>query len=295
MREWLTDILTRCAFFEKDAEKLLATYDVILQNESAASVWEDALSLYEEDITCDWKHLIALSDKVAEKTGLQEETVVLLLFLCLARRLEREYAARNIDADIFVDSMMDLNYKNEECKLVRGLVGTFVPTWYEGFFDMTRFALGRMQFEVKELGHTYEKNGISLTPESKVLNVHIPRSLQPLDEKSCDESFAFAKEFFADEVNPCVFVCSSWLLYPENETILSPLSNTYKFMKRFDIISSKIKKDKNDLWRLFDTDEKNPARLVAKNKMQEAYKAHLLNGGKLGSGFGVYVYKETNN
>lgn len=288
MKSWLLEILQRLDFCDADAAYLLEVYDK-MQGEA---LWQTALSTYEADICCDFKALIEASDKMAEKLYLQEESAVMVLFLCMARHLRKEYKAKGISEEIFWDTIRDLAYKNEESKLVRGIVGTFVPTWYKGFFDMTRFALGRLQFEVKEFGYSYENNGVSLTPESKVLNVHIPRSQQPLRKSVCDEAFALAKAFFAEEVNPCVFVCSSWLLYPENERILSPLSNTYKFMKRFDIVSYKVRKDKNDLWRLFDTDEKNPEKLVCTSPMQEAYKAHLLKGGKLGSGFGVYVYNE---
>ena len=187
--------------------------------------------------------------------------------------------------------MRDFKYKIEECKLVKGIVGMFVPNWYVGNFLLSRFALGRLQFEVYEFGRNYTKDGKTLTPQSKVLAVHIPRSGEPLTKEACDKSFDMAKEFYRETVGDiCAFTCGSWLLYPENENILSPDSNTYRFMKRFDIIEWKTLKENTELWRLFDTDEKNPDRLPTNTSMQKAYVEHLKKGGKTGTGFGVFFW-----
>ena len=103
------------------------------------------------------------------------------------------------------------------------------------------------------------------------------------------EAFAMAKEFFADALGDDVAVtCHSWLLYPENEKILPAHTNVYKFMKRFDIVASKTDRHRTDLWRLFDTDEKNIDRLPADSSMRRAYVAHLKGGGKVGWGYGVF-------
>ena len=98
-----------------------------------------------------------------------------------------------------------------------------------------------------------------------------------------------AKEFFKREVgDPTPFVCSSWLLYPENKDILPETSNTYKFLMRFDIYNHRITKDGSNLWRLFDTKETNPDRLPTDTSFRRRYVEHLKKGGKLGSGKGVF-------
>ena len=53
-----------------------------------------------------------------------------------------------------------------------------------------------------------------LTPSTKVINVHIPRTLTPLDKESREDSYRRAAEFFKGELGgaPTVFVCHSWLL-----------------------------------------------------------------------------------
>ena len=88
--------------------------------------------------------------------------------------------------------------------------------------------------------------------------------------------------------DPAPFVCSSWLLFPEHKTMLSPKSNTYKFLMRFDIIRASYYKDRSNLWRLFDTMEVHPDRLPADTSFRRCYVEHLKKGGRLGGGYGVF-------
>jgi len=291
MRNYLADFFPRIEIASEDAEHLLSAYNVIASDERAFAVFNEALALYDTDMNCDFKLIVELADKAAEVTGIQEFTAEFIFLAALSRRLKENYAARGLSDELFYHTMLDLKYKLEECKLVRGIVGTFVPGWFGGFFNMTRFALGRMQFEMKDFGESYEKDGRALVPESRVINMHIPRSLKPLNEASCDEAFALAAKFFAGEAGESpAFVCNSWLLYPENKKILSPASNTYKFIERFDIIRTSVDKNLNNLWRIFDTDERNPAKLPADTSMRRAFAEHLLSGGKMGTAYGVFFY-----
>ena len=289
MRNYLVDFFDTFAYDAADAAYLLEAYDRIVANEKTAELWDRALAIYEENISCDCKEILNLAGEAARLLYLHEYTAELLIFICMSRRLKREYEARSIDDEIFHNSMLDLKYKLDECKLVKGIVGSFVAFWFMGFFDLTRFALGRLQFEMVNFGHSYDKNGLVLTPESRVINVHIPRTGTPLDKESCDEAFARAKAFFAKETGEiCAFVCSSWLLYPEHEKMLSPKTNVYKFMKRFDVFRSGTSKTRGDLWRLFDTDEKRWDKLPADTSLRRAYVEHLKNGGQVGWGYGVF-------
>ena len=288
MRDYLVDFLDRFGYDTADVAVLLAAYDRLAQD----ARWDEALGLYEADVGCDQSRVIALADEAAVAVGVHEYTAELLIFLCMSRRLKREYEVRGWADDIFTGSMLDLKYKLEECKLVKGIVGSFVASWFRGFFDLTRVALGRLQFEVVKFGHTYEKDGVVLTPESPVINVHIPRTGTPMRPVDCDEAFAWARTFFADEVgDPCAFVCQSWLLYPAHEEMLSHESNVYRFMKRFDLICSGDSRNMGDLWRLFDTDEKRWDKLPADSSLRRAYVERLKAGGRVGWGHGVYIMK----
>ena len=289
MRAYLTDFFLTFEYDEGDAEFLLFTYDRIASRTDTLAVWNEAIAIYERDINCDYNMIISLAQEVAQRLDMHRYTAELLIFICLSKHLKELYRERGIDLKIFHNSMLDLKYKLAECKAVKGVVGSFVAFWFDRFFKLERFALGRLQFEVDGFGRHYEKNGHVMTPESKAINVHIPRTLTHLTPESCDDAFAMAKEFFAGKVGrDTPFICHSWMLYPANRHILPETTNVHKFMSRFDVFESADDPHLDDLWRIFDTDEKDPNRLTADTTMRRAYVDHIKNGGTLGWGHGIF-------
>ncbi len=289
MREYLIDFFKEFEYEDRDVQKLLRAYDTITENKSADKLFGEAMSAYEADIAMDYQtEIFKRTRKISKITGVHDYTVELLVFMCMTKHLKAVYSERGLDLQIFKDSVLDLKWKLEECKVVKGICGSFVSPWFCGFFDLTRFALGRLQFEIITTWQDYEKNGVKLERDkSRVINVHIPRTGTPLDKESCDKAYAQAREFFKEQVGEnCPFVCYSWLLYPENKNILPPHTNTYRFMSEYDIIGWEVNNG-DDLWRLFDTEEKNPDRLPADTSMRRCYIKHLKNGGRVGCGFGV--------
>lgn len=289
MREYLFDFFNEYGYTEKDSQHLLAAYDKITADKSADRLFNEILSAYKADISMDYQEkLFKKTREISEITGVHDYTVELLVFICITKHLKAVYIERNIDLQIYRDSVLDLKWKLEECKAVKGIVGSFVSPWFCGFFDLTRFALGRLQFEIITTWQDYEKNGVKLEAnKSKVINVHIPRTGTPLDKESCDKAYAQAREFFKEQVGEnCPFVSYSWLLYPENKDILPKHTNTYRFMSEYDIIGWEVNNGE-DLWRLFDTEEKNPDRLPCDTTMRRCYVEHLKKGGRVGCGFGV--------
>ncbi len=289
MREYLTWFFKEFEYCPDDAAFLLAAYDDLMQNAESRALLERAVATYEADINCDYTALTADVKKASRIADVHNHTADLLLFICLSRHLRDLYAQKGIDQAIWHDSMLDLRYKLEECKLVRGITGMFVAFWMPGWFKMTRFALGRLQFEVVDFGREYQKNGVALAKDSKVLNMHIPRSGQPLSKELYEDSFSRAKAFFKDtfpENTPLPFVCHSWLLYPEHADFLPARSNVRRFMEEFDILSWDHS-DGESLWCLFDTNERNPARLPTDTSLRRAFVKRLLDGGRVGWGYGI--------
>ena len=170
---------------------------------------------------------------------------------------------------------------------------TEVARWFCGFFQLWRFAFGKLQFEMVDFKSTYEKNGVSLQPDSKVLNTHIPRTGTRLDRESMRSSYAQAADFYRERfgLDPVVFVCYSWLLFPRNKEILSPQSNLYAFMSDYDIIEQKEYEDYGEVWRLFDVNyDGNPDHLPQDSSFRRGYADWIRKGIKTGYGYGVYVY-----
>ena len=289
MRKYLVSFFNDFEYDSTDAAFLLFTYDRIVGREDTLAVWNEAIGMYERDYNCDFELIISLAQEVAQRLDMHTYTAELLVFICLSRHLKELYDKQGIDPSIFHNSMLDLKYKLDECKTVKGIVGSFVAWWFPRFFNLERVALGRLQFEVDSFGHYYERNGHILTPDSKAINVHIPRTLTHLTSESCDEAFKMAKEYFKGEVSePCPFICHSWMLYSGNKDILPEDTNVYKFMSRFDLFDHADDPNLEDLWRIFDTDEKDPNKLPTDSRMRKAYVDHLKNGGKIGWGHGVF-------
>ncbi|MBQ9113406.1 MAG: hypothetical protein IJY05_00610 [Clostridia bacterium] len=100
------------------------------------------------------------------------------------------------------------------------------PLGFQVFFNLTRFALGRLQFELIPLPFNYEKNGLKLEKGKTVINVHIPRTGTPMDKESCDDSYARANAFFKPQTGEnTVFFCNSWSYTPKI-SIFSPRAPT---------------------------------------------------------------------
>ena len=166
--------------------------------------------------------------------------------------------------------------------------------WFWGFFRLERFALGRLQFEIVRFGGDYETDGVSLTPDSLVINVHIPRTGTRLDRESVLESYRLAAEFYRAILgDKIVFVCSSWLLFPKNRELLSPTSNLLAFMNDFDIYTSGEYLNYGEVWRLFDKAyDGDVTHLPADTSLRRAYIDLISRGEKTGWGKGVFVYRD---
>ncbi len=297
MKKYLKQFLTEFEYKESDANFLLSEYEKIVKNSDANSTFNKIIGEYKKSIQIDYRADVLLkAQNAGANAGVHPYTSGLLIFMCLSKHLRRLYEECGISAQIYHDSMLDLRYKVEECKLIKNIIGVFVAEWFSGFFDMTRFALGRLQFEMSTYGgEDYEKNGKKLTKGDKVINVHIPRSETPITKEATDDSYAQAAKFFIDKIpnKQVVFVCHSWLLYSETLEIFPKHSNTYRFIHEFDIIENSHDEEGEyrNAWRLFDMDYTGNVNDYPDNtSMRRAYKQYLLDGGKTGSGFGIIMY-----
>ena len=289
MKDYLLNFFEEFSYAASDAAQLLKAYDDIVANEAASRLLKEALAAYEADFTLSVaEQILPRADKIAACTAVHPYTVKLLVYICMTKHLKRIYMEKGIDAEIFKNSVLDLKWKLEECKAVKGVCGTFVESWFGGFLNLKLFALGRLQFEISLIKMDYEKNGVKFEKGiSKVINVHIPRTGTPLDKEGCDKSYMQAKEFFKDEVGEaCAFVCHSWLLFPKNKELLPQSTNTHRFMSEFETLDWGYN-DGQDLWRLFDTLEQNPERLPANGTLRRCYVEYLKSGGRVGWGYGI--------
>lgn len=297
MKNYLEQFFTRFDYPTEAREVLTAAYDLVQADAEGKERFDGYLAAYKENMRCDFGAQIQGCGELAKRLPTSPYTLQLLLFICHSEHLRELYREKGLDEQIWHDSMLDLKYKLFECYEVYGIWGSFVSSWFPRFFMLDTFALGRLQFEWSKFNRGYSGQGVQLTAGARVVNIHIPRSGQPLSAELCDDAFARAAAFYTPQLEanePLVFVCSSWLLYPPHEDFLPAKSNLRTFMKYFDIISQGTHGgDHPDLWRLFDTKEVNPDRLPANSSLRRAYIDHLKKGGKTGWGHGVFVWNKS--
>ena len=84
LKAYLKKFFVIYEYDKKDAQILTDVYVKITENEDTSKLFEQIMKMYEEDINCDYKQIIEIADKIAEKLYIHEFTVELLVFICLS-------------------------------------------------------------------------------------------------------------------------------------------------------------------------------------------------------------------
>ena len=280
--------------FPVDAQvDLCEAFDAI--HASKCGEFTEILRRYEQDRFCDYRAMLEKTAEIAEACKLHTYTASLLLFLCLSKTLLERYKSCGLCEEIYYRSMADLGYKLEECRLVHNINGSFVASWFSGFFAMTRFGLGRLQFEIKQTEEDIELDGTIGAAGSEYINVHIPRTGTRLCHQEVLEAYRLAAKHFSNvfEGKPILFACKSWLLDPWNLSVLKPDSNLAQFCRDFTVVRSGTYEDYRELWRLFDCMYTGDATKLPRNSsLRCAYADRVARGEPIGWGFGMFSYPE---
>lgn len=225
--------------------------------------------------------------KLAETSNCSKYTIDMLLAIYACIRLRKMYAEKGYTDEFFAHNMKDLTYKLEECKKLHGIWGTFVFPWFNGFYKLERFCLGRLQYNPKPIEIDYKE----LKKGDMVTTIHIPSS-GPLTPESVQESLKTAYDFFGPNCGDRhIFVCDSWLLYPKTCDLYSKESNMRKFYETFEVFLPRENAEDYDLWRIFYTQTKDYKSLPRETGLQKIFYDYLNAGNHFGYGYGVIDYK----
>lgn len=279
--------------FPVEARKELShVLELICESPALFTLFRSYEAQYWKNPSINYEKLWKDMEEAGKTEGISHYTLELLFMIGLTRRTRELYEERGISPKIFHDSMADLRWKLLECQKMYGIWGTFVARWFPWWFELKRFALGRLQFELVPFEDEYEKDGVILHKDTTVINVHIP-SCGPLLPGEVKDSYAEAAEFFKDSFQdrPTVFVCYSWLLFPAHKEFLPEHSNIRGFMADYDVYKSE--ENNGDLWRIYyGAEKKGFENLPERTGLEKAYKQWLLKGNKVGNGRGVFVYQK---
>lgn len=292
MRSYLKEFMISYDYPAEAIDTLLAAGEVLLENRDFCNL----LATYEKDRFCDYKAMLAKCKGIAADTGIHTYTVEFLMFMCFSRKLRQTYLENGYSEALWRQSMLDLKCKMLVCRDVKKIWGMFVAWWYDGFFRMERFGLGRMEFELFQFPlDYYEKDGKVLRKGDTVINCHIARTGEPLSPELVEDAFRQAAEFYKDTFagKPTPFFCESWLIYSKMDDLLPQRSNIRSFKERFEIIHDHLyeKGDYSEMWRLYDMDFTGDLDdFPGDSTLRRNYKQFLKDGGQVGEGYGVFFW-----
>ena len=291
----VSDLMIKLGYPE-DAQKDFANALDRIAADRVATAWlKHLVAQHDADMNCNYNQMMSDIRVLGDTLGIHNYTSDMLLFLALGEKLRERYIEKGIDEKLYYTAMNDLRCKLEECRLVHGINGTFVAFWYPGFFQMTRFAFCRLQFEVIQLKKDYEVGGISLPVGTKFLNMHIPKTGTRLDHDEVLESYRQAAAHFADQLEgqPIVFTCNSWMLDTWHTTVLSPTSNMIAFYNDFKIVETGFYKDYSSVWRIFDKQyDGDVDALPTDSTLRRAYAERIRRGEPTGYSRGIFIWKD---
>lgn len=285
-----------CKEYEYPAEataSLLADFDTLSKSEYFP-LFKTHVDMYNnDDPNFSYDALLKSSYRILNKSGVSQYTIDLLYFICLAKHCREKYEAKGLPMEFYHRSMLDLKWKLMECIRVKGVWGSFVAFWFPRFFDLSRFAMGRLQFEIDPATEVYEKNGIKMNYGDYSINVHIP-SCGKLSIDECMESFRTAAEFYKDYFPDGVakFRCHSWLLADIHKQYLPADGGIRRFADLFDVVRNEPNEKGSDLWRIFGkVYEGSTEGFPAETSLQRAYLKLLADGNTPAWGQGFMFMK----
>ncbi len=217
--------------------------------------------------------------------------------------LKKYYQDKEIPLHHLYESIYDLSYRLERYYTNEKIYGLsdrdlrwLTPLFRAEIFDLGSLRFQRYWFTNKEIEReSYDYMPLAdkwkkLYPEkTPVIMIHILKDTDFRPEK-IDEALNLARDFFEkyfSEHKYDVFICRTWLLYPDTRDILGPDSNISSFSKRFKIFASN-QNTKQALDRIYGTSDLDAINKMEKNSSLQkiAYK-HL---DKLGVAAGL-IYK----
>ena len=257
------------------------------------------VEVYSKEAMEDLEKFIPCAEKLREilKGKCHEYTSVLLFLLHCTSFLRENYLSAGYSEELFVDAMKDIRYKLNECQNYKNVFGIFVFNWFKGFFDMTRFALGRLQYDIFDYNdETVNIGDFKIESGDRIVSCHIPSSGR-LTRELCYESYKLAYDFFKTRLKNGILVirCSSWLFYPAYLEVFGENSNTGLFVRDFYLSKILEKEDFNSCWRVFSMDfDGDVSKLPQDTTMQKNFVKYMTKSNKHGGAIGFILFDGKN-
>ncbi len=288
-------LLVEKADMPQEAARAISDCSVeIARSPRLLSALEELLGRQRLPDTGNYLEALTELDCLAESFAVNRFTLHAVFLVCCFERLLPLYIEGGLGVELFFNTAADLACKLRECRELKGVWGVLVAYWYKAFFELKRFGLGRFEYEPIELPFDIEfPDGEPLKRGTTVLKLHIPSSGVSLESSLRLASYRRALEFFKPEFGNgrAVFVCRSWLLFPELCAELPKRSNIVDFYGDFSFIREEITDSFEDAWRVFGASANGPvAALPEDTELRRVLKRRLEAGSPVGLGFGAFRF-----
>lgn len=297
LNEHFTEVEKRLNFPSEAIEVFESIAEKLENDKKSANRFKEIYMRYMKPQAHNFDECMKELAELASCCFTHEHSLQLFFLITAAEELHSVYENNGLSDELFWDSIADLRYKYKECVDCKEVHGIFVGWWELGFYDLTRFALGRYQYDtgaVFDLDEYTTSAGITVKKGDKVLNFHIPSSGIPLTDEvrlnSLKQAYRYFKDFRRDD-GLMIFVCNSWLIYEGYHEFLPSNSNILKFINDFEIIKSSANDNFGDAWRVFAKyADLPPEEWPEDTSLRKAFKNNILKGKKTGSGYGIIVF-----
>ena len=269
--------------FPEEATSLFAQLDeTVMAKPALGNLLQEAKEDY---MNAGERHLLLL-ERLASELDIDPLTANMILLLRLALELRPVYKKNGYSDALYLDSMNDLRYKLMETKQVYHVWGNVALKWYRPFFQCTRFALGRLQYEVRPWSGPNFEPWLHTGQDAYICHIPSSGSCSPEDVL---ESLKRAYRFYHIEGIFAVG-CHSWLLYPPHVPLFPKNGNMVKFQKNFTILDQE-ERDNLDLWRIFGVDKNSDYALLPEDTtLRRSFAPWLRQGNKMGCSHGVLLF-----
>lgn len=271
------------------SEKLTAIY-----NMREAQPFFDIVENYRKTGAFVMEEAIETIKPITLKTNEDSAFYYMILAILLTQPLKELYLEKGFNEKLWFDTVAEIKRKAAECHKSYGIWGVGLGFWFKGIFELRWFSFERLNFEIFNSPYDYCKDGVEVEKGDTVISVHIP-SGSPLVYEECLKGYDAAAEFFKEKfnINPVVFYCNSWLVFPDNKKVLNENSNILKFAADYDIVDLEFAKEGCDFSRIFGCGfSGNLNDLSTNTSLQKNVVNFLKSGGKLGNGKGFFIMQK---
>jgi len=230
-----------------------------------------------------------------ETEHLHRHTIKLIFLLECTGYVYEQYKKQGISDEIYFDTMKDIKCKIKECEDVNGIFGYDSESWFGGFFKLTRFGFGRLQFDITtHQGESVEVAGRIVKEGDFMAKCHIPSS-GPLLHEDCIKAYKAVYEFVKPNLNDefLIIECHSWMLFPYYKDFFGENSNVRRFINDYELFGHFETDQFYDAWRFFGKDAKSD-NLPSKTSLQRCFVDYMKTGKPYGYGKGIFLFDGKN-